>query len=77
VYFSVLGKIVTVVKKAKLIAADGKLSLTPGIPIHLYDHAVSIRTAHAADIVLNPNEKSPPPSGNPFNMIFYLSYVFF
>ncbi|KAM0854003.1 hypothetical protein ACQ4PT_050704 [Festuca glaucescens] len=55
-------KIVTVVKKAKLIAADGKLSLTHGIPIDIHAHAVSIRTAPAADLVLNPNEKSPPPS---------------
>jgi hypothetical protein len=47
------------------------MSLAPGIPIGLPAHADFIRILPAADLVLNPNEKRPPPSGNPFNMIFF------
>ncbi|KAM0910746.1 hypothetical protein ACQ4PT_013941 [Festuca glaucescens] len=50
------GKIVTVVKRARLVAADGKLSLTPGIPIDIPVDAVSIRNTIAAKKRASPAE---------------------
>jgi hypothetical protein len=66
-----LGDKVSVVKRARLVAADGKLSLVAGIPIAFPDAAVSIRTETAG-------KKSSSTSGNPLNMIcFVLLYFFF
>jgi hypothetical protein len=48
------------------------MSLAPGIPIGLPAHANFIRNLPTANLVLNPNEKRSPPSGNPFNMTFFL-----
>ncbi|KAM0820969.1 hypothetical protein ACQ4PT_041929 [Festuca glaucescens] len=50
------GKIVTIVKRARLVAADGKLSLTPGIPIDIPTDAVSIRNTIAAEKSASPAE---------------------
>ncbi|KAM0885335.1 hypothetical protein ACQ4PT_030417 [Festuca glaucescens] len=50
------GKIVTVVKRARLVAANGKLSLTPGIPIDILADAVSIRNTTTAKKSASPAE---------------------
>jgi hypothetical protein len=65
-----LGEKVTIVKRARLVAADGKLSLVVGIPIVFPDIHVSIRTEPAA-------KKSSSTSGNPFYMICFVLNVFF
>ena len=74
------GEIVTVtrVKKARFVGADAKMSLAPGIPIDLHPPGVSIRLASDDVFVLDPLEKSPPISGNHFNMLpLFGVYVFF
>ncbi|XP_051229655.1 uncharacterized protein [Lolium perenne] len=59
VTYEVYKREVTVIKKAKLFAADGKLSLVAGIPIVFPDVTVRIRTEAEA-------KKSSSTSGNHF-----------
>ncbi|KAK1685423.1 hypothetical protein QYE76_046271 [Lolium multiflorum] len=49
-------QIVTVVKRAKFVAADGKLSLTPAIPIDLSAYHVSVVNTSASDKSASPSE---------------------
>ncbi|KAK1661907.1 hypothetical protein QYE76_050066 [Lolium multiflorum] len=50
------GQIVTVVKRARFVAADGKLSLTPGIPIDLSAYHVSVVNTFASEKSVSPAE---------------------
>ena len=66
----------TRVRKAKFIGADATMSCPAGIPIDLHAHSVSIRTAPAAHLVLDPLEKSPPPSGIRFQYMIVVLFCF-
>ena len=48
----------TIVRRARFVGADAKMSLAPSIPISFDGYVVSERTSTASDYVSDPVEKT-------------------